>query len=309
MEEADNRGVSEEDEFAEAFQEASLSEGNAELSPADNPDNIETEPKVEVPEVKEPESLDQQPGETDEKFEQRYKTLVGIHKHDKESWDAEKAELLQKLESVKQPEPEVKKEIPSELENLLSPEDEEALRSYDEEFDVISQMEGKKRDVAMAKLEKKFESIIQNIKEELKSEIATQVAPASQLVAETQEERERFAQEYHFNAIREAHEDFEKYRDDGSILKWIESKPQYVQKSMVDTYNEGTAENVIELLNDFKIENNLVPRENVVSINKQEKKLAMTAVNTKSRPVNITATSSDDFDSAFEEAMHKQGGS
>ena len=338
----DDRGVSEElvsdAAFDEAFDLAANAGEKAELSPADDPANVKdkeipivpakveekVEAKVETPPVETPAIPDpaiQQPGESDEKYEQRYKTLQGIHKHDKETWETERATLLSELEQAKKPPtpaPEKKPEtaIPAVLEDSLSEEDKAALKEYDEEFDVVSKMEGKKREVELKKLRKEFEGFVQNLNDELKTEFTTQLAPAVTLVAETQIEREKRGEETHFATIRSGHPDFEKFRDDGSILAWIETKPKYMQKSMAETYSKGEAEDVVDLITDYKNENNIPiihqaspDTTNVVQMSpeKAKKKLAMTAVTTRRGAVNASMAVANDFEGAFDEAVNKGG--
>ena len=318
---ADDRGALEtnveEAEFGDAFNVAAEVGERAELSPADDPANVSNDvvppvvetPVVETPVVETPAPEAQQPGESDEKYEQRYKTLQGIHRHDKETWETEKATLLAQIEEAKKPAEPVKTEtnLPATLYDSLSEEDKAALKEYDEEFDVVSKMESKKREVELNKLRKEFQT--------WKDEITAQLAPATALVEKNLQDDEKRTVETHFNTIREGHGDFEQYRDDGSIIKWIETKPKYLQKSLMETYGKGTAEDVVDLITDFKTENNIPitqpspVAENVVPINakKAEKKLAMTAVTTRRGAVNASMAVANDYESAFDEATSKGG--
>ncbi len=66
------------------------------------------------------------------------------------------------------------------------------------------------------------------------------------------EDLERIAKEKHFNTIRSAHPDFDNLRDSGKIVAWIQKQPRHLRDSMLKTYNEGDADSVIALLNQFK---------------------------------------------------------
>jgi hypothetical protein len=319
--EADDRGTLETDEFAEAFEKASGAPDQPDLKPEDNPENIteevaKVEPEVApVVETVVPEAVDpslQQPGESDEKYEQRYKTLKGIFDHEKTEWKTEKETLLKQIEEAKKPAEKPKEVTTVDEPPLLSEEDQEALKQYEEDFDVISKMEGKKREVALAKIRKEISDHINGLKDELKAEFATQLAPAVELVKETQKEREERSTAEHFATIRESHPDYEKYVEDESIKTWIATKPKYLQKGMMETYSAGDAESIVELLNDFKAENGISSPSTaeVIPINtkKQEKMLAMTAVTTRRGAVNVKMAPANDFESAFDEAVNKQGG-
>lgn len=313
--------------FDEAFVEATKVGEPADVSAADNPDNVKaeaplTEAKPPVPEpdvaTPEPDASLQQPGETDEKYEQRYKTLQGIHRHDKESWDTERTKLLSDLEEAKKPKTPViteEKKIAAEaFVDSLTDEQKKQLEEYEQDFDVVSKMEGMKRSAELAKLRKEM----QEWKDEVTSQLTAQqakVAPALEL-AETAE------RDSHFNMIRqgyrledgtvvEGHGDFETYRDDGSLLKWIDAKPKYLQSAMKKTYSQGTPQDVIDLYTDFKRDSNIPlnnqPSDNVIPINsrKAERKQALTSVTTRRGAVNIASSVRDDFDGAFEEASSR----
>jgi hypothetical protein len=307
---------SEVDEFKEAFDTA-VSIGDApDLSTKDDPANevpetptepvtpvVEAQTPLETPAETPPADIPQKAGESDETYEQRWKTLQGIHRHDREVWAAEKAELEAKLaKPEKKEEPKVEAAVSADLYGSLTEEEKAALKEYDEEFDVVSKMEGKKREVELNKLRKEFQS--------WKDEVTAQLAPATALVQESQVEREKRVNLAHFEAIRKGHEDFEKYRDDGSILKWIEAKPKYLKDAMLNTYAKGAAEEVVELISDFKAENNIQPSQtNVVNIDtrKAERKQAMTAVTTRRGAVNPAMSVRNDFEGAFDEAVNKGG--
>ena len=82
---------------------------------------------------------------------------------------------------------------------------------------------------------------------------------------------------------------------------------------MKATYSEGAAEDVIELITDFKTENGLLENnqndqshaDNLIDMEKRkaEKKQNLAAVITKRGSVDAGKGRADDFDSAFNEAL------
>ena len=68
----------------------------------------------------------------------------------------------------------------------------------------------------------------------------------------SKEDLERIAKEKYFNTIRNAHPDFDNLRDSGKIVAWIQKQPSHLRDSLLKTYNEGDADSVIALLNQFK---------------------------------------------------------
>ncbi len=328
--------------YSDAWDQANKETGEtdkADLSAADDPAKAveETPPPTITPSPSTPPLADaivQQPGESDEKYEQRYKTLQGIHKHDRESWETEKAILLTQLEEAKKPKtpaapaastisettPE-KKAAAEAFIDSLTPEQQDELKVYEQDFDVVSKMEGIKRSVELAKLRKEMQAWKEDLTSQLdqtRTQFTSQIAPAIALA----EDNER---ESHFNVIREGytredgtavpgHGDFETYRDDGSLLKWIESKPRYLQPALKQTYEKGTAQDVVDLFTDFKRDSNITqtpePSDNVIPISptKAARKQALTTVTTRRGAINTGSAVASDYESAWDEANAKQGG-
>ena len=289
-------------DFEDAFDKA---EGTVE----EKVDEVQEPPKEEIKEeIKEEptEPVKEEPKEEikdeEAKFEQRWKSLQGIYNHDKEVWEAERRSLAEQLENLKAQEPkqEPKQEKKDTIQNLydsLTDEQKESIKEYDEEFDIVSKMEGMKRDIALKRLREDIDAF--------KAEILSQLAPTQDFIKESKEEREVRLRDEHFGKIAKEHPDYEKYRDDGSIIKWIETKPRYIQKSLLETYKQGTADDIVDLLTDFKTENNITVAERTPDVKKEQKKKAMAAVTSKRGAVNASMTVPDDFEGAFEEAINR----
>jgi hypothetical protein len=311
-----DEGKQGDDVFGDAFDEATKIKSSKEdksgeelLLPDELPKGKKEEKKEEKAEVKEKaEPKEKAEEETDK---QRYLTLQGIFKHDKEIWDKEKAELSEKLEAANKKAPKEEQKTKEELEDdLLSPEDKEALKQYEEDFDTIAKMEGKKREIEFKKLKKELDEFKQSLLDELNSKLEPSVKSLSEMKVNA-----------HFDAIDKAHPDREQYVDDGSIVKWIETKPKYLQKSMKEVYEKGTSDEVIELISDFKKENNIgqnarskeqadldAQKKAEADAAREKKKLDMTPPTTKRGAVNASMTVANDFKGAFEEAVSKIGG-
>jgi len=289
--------------FDEAVGEKSDEGQEEELAKKDEEDNKAAEAEKAAEEARNKE---------EETHEQRWKSLQGIYKHDKEQWEAERTTLLSQLEEakkVKAPEtPEKKPSVSDEFIDGLSPEEKAEFEEYDSEFDVISRMEGKRREKAFKALRKEFLG--------WKDEIVSQLKEASEsgkvAVQKAESLEDLRLEEEHFSKIREKHSDFEKHRDDGSIEKWIEAKPKYMQPRLKEIYSKGNTDDVIEFLDDFKKENGIEVdgKQNVVDMDRkrEEKKAALKSVTSRRGAVNPSLTNADDFDSAFDEALNKKTG-
>jgi hypothetical protein len=307
------------DAFSQAFDVAEDAKDTvkekAETAP--EPEGQEEPPKEE-PAV--PDESAQQPGETDEKYEQRYKSLMGVHKHDKEAWEAEKATLLSKIEEVSKAvpaaptkeepaaEPKPEKSTYESFRESLTAAQKEELDEYERDFDIVSKMEGLKRDKALEAFEKKLQ--------QFQEDVLSRLTPAQELFTKVADEREVQLRETHFNKIAEVHSDFEKYRDDGSIINWIETKPGYIKKGMLEAYHHGTSQEVVELISDFKKENNIetvgasrpITHDQMTQAlqgKREAKRQAMQSVTGRRGAVNPTMAVANDFEGAFEEALIK----
>lgn len=306
--------------FSEAFDKA---EDITPITPVITETKVEEKPPEdkpvvaagELPPEDKPKSLPsktpQQPGESDEAYEQRWRTLQGIYRHEKDEWKTEKEKITAELEELRQkvPKPaEDKDEGDSGLKELLSkldltPEQKAQLEEYDQEFDIVSKMEGLKRDKAIVKLKAEMLETMNGFRKEFQ----TQLEPATNLVKETAANREEADKDAHFKHIRENHSDFEVYRDNGAIVAWIETKPVYQQKAMKLAYSQGTAEDIVELLDGFKEENNIEKKGAVINIDKakSERKAALTPPVTRRGAVNASMAVASDFDGAFDEALNR----
>jgi len=94
------------------------------------------------------------------------------------------------------------------------------------------------------------------------------------------EDLERIAKEKHFNTIRSAHPDFDNLRDSGRIVAWIQKQPSRLRDSLLKTYNEGDADSVIALLNQFKKD------KNSTRLRKDKVKVPKKDISVTNRPVD-----------------------
>lgn len=253
-------------------------------------------------------------------YEQRWRSLQGILKSKDEKYESEKTQLLTELEDLKKTVANLsnsnkdnkdKKKGTDKSDSLFDDltEDEKAeLSEYEKDFDSVSKMEGLKRERALKRLEDRILETLEAKTAEIQEKIASRVQPIEESYKKSDEAA-------HFGTIRGSHPDFETHRDSGAILKWIETKPRYLRESMKATYEKGTAEDVVDLISDFKKENGLLETnkddqshtDNLIDMDKRkaEKKQNLTAVITKRGSVDAGQGRTDDFDSAYNEALKK----
>ena len=86
--------------------------------------------------------------------------------------------------------------------------------------------------------------------------LAEKVESLGDLVKTTTESVEensvKSAAEKHFDTIRDAHSDFAEVVESNEFKAWVEEQPKFLQKTYLDVLKEGTASDVIEMLDNFK---------------------------------------------------------
>jgi hypothetical protein len=201
-------------------------------------------------------------GTSGEDYKQQWSTAQGIIKQER----AEKEALQGKIDDLQRKQTEIERlqegtkaekvkaekkkgelaEFLLKLYDDLPDEEKAELSKYDEEFDVVSKSETKKRTL----FAKKIAAYIDEAIETSNKSLLTNLAPF--LMAS-----EKTSEESHFAAIKSTHPDFEKYRDDGSLKSWISKQPTYLRSAMQKTYEEGEAQDVVDLYSRFKKDNNI----------------------------------------------------
>ena len=190
----------------------------------------------------------------------------------------------------------------------MSAEDKEELKKYESEYDVVSKMEGLKRHAEMSNLRKEITNSLTKEFQSAFDYLVKTLAPAISTTEEISDER-------HFNMILKEHADFEKYRDDGSLESWIDGKPKYLKDAYTNVYNEGTAQDIIDLITTFKKENNIGSPASIsgtagtagtAAIDKKKKKPdALMGFKGRQTPASLSQKDNSDYDGAFDEAANK----
>lgn len=119
----------------------------------------------------------------------------------------------------------------------------------------------------------------------------------------------------HISAIKQAHPDADEIIKSGALQQWIQQQPAYLQEPLNKVYSEGSADDVISLLNQFKQTTQptappapkqaampQTPPKPEMSPEDLEK-LKMMAGMDKKRVSEPRTSKAVDFDAAFEEAI------
>jgi hypothetical protein len=245
------------------------------------------------------------PAATDDTAEQRYRTLKGIHKADKEKWEADKKKSDDEIERLKASKTAPDPAKPIDPYAGFTDKEKEDLQAYDTEYDTVAKFEGLKRRAELNVLKGELTNSLRAEFTEAFKVVLDTLAPALSTTEQLSDER-------HFNSIKAQHPDFEKYRDDGSIEAWIDTKRESLRAAYTKDYNEGSAQNIIDLITDFKKENNIGPvipapdPAAPLDTEKERKREAIAGVKSRKTPASFSQKASDDFEGAFDEAAAKQ---
>jgi len=236
-------------------------------------------------------------GEID--YEQKYKSLQGIYKSDKEKWTQKETDFLGKIEQYGTAgtaiSEEKTKETLSDFKESLTTKQKEELEEYEKDFALVSEMEGMKRERAMEGLKKELKTF--------RDEVTAQLTPATTSIKNLEKKDIDRSEEEHFSAIKGTHSDYEAHVESGALREWIETKPNYLKKGMVEIYDNGSAEDIVDLLTDFKLENNIT-EVGTKDVKLDAKRKAITSVNTKRGAIGLQKAAADDFEGAFDEAIN-----
>lgn len=111
----------------------------------------------------------------------------------------------------------------------------------------------------------------------VQQQLSTQVdAIVNQRLGEINQQQQTLtAQEQHFKTIGDAHPDWTSVVESSEFDTWMSKQPSYIQDGINQVFKGGTAQQVNQVLSDYKTQNNLVVNDPVASI----KEAAKQAVN------------------------------
>ena len=260
--------------------------------------------KVELEDKEEPETKGEAGDDTQDvyKFDdpikkriQKVKTLEGMYNSEKKRQTQLEKELadLKTQMSVRvdeKPKEEVaaKKEegIDDVFENIPS------LKKLKEEYG--EEIAGALTDMAKH-LSGKYENKITQIMASIKN-LSSTIDPITESYTKSTSDN-------HYKTIKAAHDDFEKYRDNGEIVSWMDSLPAYKKEGYKKAYSDGSTEEVIDLIGTFKEAMGYAEKSNETPKGQAVVRPAGMAVKTKTAPVQPAGKRKEDpndFDGAWE---------
>jgi hypothetical protein len=295
MEKQKDAKKSADEEFAEVFKEENTANETM-LEDEKLPETeVEAEEMLDIP-VKGDETEGTKKEETivspetspAEDWEQKYKSYKGIYDSELRKMQEKERQYLAEIEALKAEKG--KKEPEQKVEE--KPEEQSAeIQAFLNEYPEIAIPVQK---IIQQEISKTVETILSNL-DTRDNAIIDALKPIFSKYAEDMSNT-------HYQKIKETHPDFEELRDSGELLQWIESQPAYLKKSLMQVFESGETEEVIDLLNRYKETKKPVeqqePQGSDIDINKLK---AMEAIGKKPMPMPKKATAVS-FEDAFAEA-------
>ena len=177
-------------------------------------------------------------------------------------------------------------------------EEQKAIAEFEKNWDEISPVFNIKLKHAIAAVEAKAARTIAKVVENIYSDFTPLIN--SHLKSEATSFR---------GAVLKAHEDYDAVYP--KLEGWIKTHPAYLQSGLLKAYNEGTAEEVIDLVSRYKQANGVKPQAAAPAAPEQgeTKKpaaavaaAALAPVDTKRTTPKPSGDDPNDYDSAFDEA-------
>lgn len=104
------------------------------------------------------------------------------------------------------------------------------------------------------------EALAEGIKRLVNADVAAQVkAQVAEALKPMQQKEQESAAEAHMRTIYEAHQDADSIVESGEFETWKAQQPSYIQAALDGVLQQGTAEQVVELLNNYKQSTNSTP--------------------------------------------------
>lgn len=198
----------------------------------------------------------------------------------------------------------------------LSKAEKDIVGQIDGEFDVIT----KAVDIKTAHALKKTVQAVQKATTELMTtELKKLALAAKKRMDDIESKVVKSEDDAHFDTVKGAHPDYQKYVDDGSLSTWIDSLSPSKKKAYTTIYNEGEASEVIDMFDEFKEVKGITKAEKKEEKTDKDEPPAKTgddkvrqleSLKGKTTGVNATGVGSQkaqDYESSWDEAMRGSG--
>jgi hypothetical protein len=211
-------------------------------------------------------------------------------------YQGEIARLRAELEAVKQPpQQEIAREEPvQEPEKLYTPEQETALTEFRKEWPEVA-----------SGIDLMLQGAIKQAQIQVLNTVFSQLNPA---LAPVMEYYQTSAVDNQYNTLKQAHPDYDDIYD--NVISWVDKQPNYMKTALQHVVTEGSAAEVVDMINRYKLETGKVTAPAVtapkVTDLPEKAKQAARSLGVVSSKRSAVPQSQDpsDFDGAWAEAVN-----
>lgn len=167
-------------------------------------------------------------------------------------------------------------------------------------------------DELLAELEEASPTVAKAMRALIKKERAAMEAEVEQRVGKRVEElqgqikplrekAEAQVAEEHFSAIESKHPGWESVVASDQFVGWAQNQPLYVQREFARIAREGTANEVVDVLNSYRKDNPATPQgNNEIEGKRSQQRAALGGIPSRSTPVQTKGVDKDDFSAGFD---------
>lgn len=270
--------------------------------------NQEEEDNKDATEKNEDEPTNEDLSEDDEDIDdpalilQRYKTLQGMYRSQKQKLEElSKGESTKTEEGSQQNKEDKETDIPesqaqqdkidtSWVNDALSSD--EDVKEFAEEFPEIH-----------AVLEKSLKAVMERYTQAMSQAFQTLLQQIDQKYQPIASSVTQIAEKEKDETIKSQHPDYSNLIQSQELKDWIDSQPKTLKKAYSEILENGSAEDMIEMLNDFKLKTGIKSTQESQPAPKKKPKVTPSTKN--KAPSAKPPVDMDDFEQAFYEAINE----
>jgi len=233
---------------------------------------------------------------------QKYKTLQGMYRAQKKKLEelakqkSEPQEETQKQEQEQKPAKEDQQTEEPEVDTSWVGETLKSTDKFKEFSDEFPEIAGV-LESALSSIMEKYTKTMAMAFQTLMEQIDQKYQPIASSVQEISKKEK-------LSEIKQYHPDYDEIINSQELQDWIDSQPPLLKDAYNKVLQEGTVQDLAELLNDFKLKTGKLKNTNQPS--RKSKKKPKTAPETKTKaPSSTEPVDMDDFEQAFYEAVRE----
>lgn len=206
-------------------------------------------------------------------------------------YQAEMARMRAELDAIKRPPEPQQQPVAPEIPALYTPEQQQALDNFKKEWPEVASG---------------IELMMRQVQQQTAQQVFNALAPTLNPVLDYYQSS---AVDNQYNQLVKAHPDYDQIYE--NVLQWVDKQPSYMKTAMQHVVSEGSAAEVVDMINRYKLETGKplsvapAPVTKVTDLPEAAKKVARSlGVVSSKRSAVPQSQDPTDFDGAWAEAMN-----